>query len=274
MSLRLWIVAGMWVSVAAFAGAQAPEFLIPGTYEITAGQSITLAVRSAAPNDDLGPPAPGDLSRFFIRVAGMQDNREAMPGPMEPGRGPVLPLTEPGVTMLVADWKPVVLEIEPAAFREFLAARVPKIDPGTVPDGAAVRVRHVRSAKSILHVSARGGQPPDAATGTSKSGQLAEVRATFDPATTPVGADMPVRVYVRGDSESRVLVRALHASAPPEEFLTNAKGMGDFPLSAPGPWRVQFQWARALKDDPDADWEVFSGTLTFSTPRPAAGGKP
>jgi hypothetical protein len=263
------------VAVAAFAFpsyAQTARFLTPDSFDSKVGSIVrlTLVQESGPEQGGIVPaPWPNAIDRFFIRVAGIQDNRTTLPAEAV-GDGPavaVLPLTEPGVTMVVLDWKPELIEVDPASFRAFLSSRVNGAAAERVPDGRPVRVRHVASAKALLRVAAKGPQPPDAATATSKSGQAVEIRAVFDPTVTPVGADLPVRVYIRGDSESGALVRVEHvAGGHSARFITNAKGMGDFRVTADGPWRMAFQTARKLTEDPDADWEVCSGTLTFSSP--------
>lgn len=261
-----WFALGLFAACGACAG-QSAEFLVPSVYSVAAGGRVQFSTQSGVSTGPLLTEWPREVDRFFIRVAGIQDNRAELPPTDGEEWVCTFTLNEPGVTMLVLDWKPRVLTLEPAQFREFLAAHVEGAKQDQVPDGAPVRVRHVKSAKCLLHVAAAGAQPPDAATGTSKSGQTVEIRATFDPTRTPPGADVGVRVYIHGDSEAGVRVRSVHATSGQESsFVTNAKGSGDIRITAAGPWRVEFHQARRLTDDPGADWEVFSGTLTFSAP--------
>ena len=82
-----------------------------------------------------------------------------------------------------------------------------------------------------------------------------------------VKSDLPLRIYLPFGKREGVKVIARHLeSGRTQSFLTDAVGAGFFSVSVPGVWVVEVHGARRLEDDPDADWEIHSATLTFEVP--------
>ena len=52
-------------------------------------------------------------------------------------------------------------------------------------------------------------------------------------------------------------------------FHAVGAGTGYFPLTDAGIWRVAFEHAEPVTDDPAADWAIYSGTLTFEAAKGA-----
>ncbi|MGE0480809.1 MAG: hypothetical protein AB7Q17_10105 [Phycisphaerae bacterium] len=158
-------------------------------------------------------------------------------------------------------------------------------------DADAVRVRRVESLKTHVRVveamEARGGESPAAGAGPSqrgpdldrtgaargaappepagvvmsKTGQAVEIRWMADPHALAVRSDVPVRVYVAGGRG--VKLRATPDGGAAQELTTDVGGIARFKLSQAGVWRIECHHATPVKDDPDADWVLHSGTVTF-----------
>ena len=81
------------------------------------------------------------------------------------------------------------------------------------------------------------------------------------------GSVMPLRVYVPNPEKSGTRVIARHlASGTRQSFLTDRVGTGYFTVDQPGVWIVEAHHATRLVDDPEADWEIHTATLTFEVP--------
>ena len=92
-----------------------------------------------------------------------------------------------------------------------------------------------------------------------------ELRPLADPTSVRLRSDLPLKVYVpRGESQG-VMVRARHhETGRTQSFLAGPGGTGYFTVSASGVWTVEAHQPVRLEDDPDADWEIASATLTFA----------
>lgn len=244
--------------------AQTVPVLTPDRYTAAVGDEVRLTVQAAQ------EPPPGPLSWpadtwFFVRVAGTQENRDDAPIAAEAQAVPWR-LAHAGVTMFGADFEPVVETVPGDRFARLLTERTLVAAPPDLAARASVRVRHVRSAKTLVTVGAPGPAAPDAATAVSKAGQAVEIRPLFDPTQTPVGSDLPLRMYVNGDALAKPRVVATHAAGAAAILGDGDRSTLNLRLSEPGAWRVEFHHAVPLSGDPDADWVLYSATLTFEAP--------
>lgn len=254
------------------AAAQTVRYLTPSKYGAVAGESIALRVEQGG-GLDLSPTAwPTDqVEWFMVRAAGTQENRRnpATGG----GQADTLsvPLPHADVNLIGVDFKPVLTRMPGRALRKLLA-RLSSADAGAVPLNANVAVRRVESAKTLVRVLSTGGKPTHSATAQSKTGQAAEIRALADPTMTPVGSDLPIRVYAQGSKRAGVKVRVSSVTAgTTREIVTDPSGVALFRITHPGVWRVEFRHVERAEHDPDAEWVIYSGTLTFEAP--GAGGE-
>lgn len=265
------------LTAAAVRGQSAP-FLVPDRYAGAVGEELRLSVRTAEP----GHPGEADLAQtdwpgvewFFARVGGTQENRsEVVPG----DAGAVTwPLTHAGVTMVGVDFEPVIETVPGERFARLLAERTAAAVPPDLATRESVRVRHIRSVKTLVTVRAPGAPTPDAATGVSKAGQAVEIRPLFDPTATPVGGDLPLRMYIDGDAFGKPRIVATHAPSGASVTLGGGEGVRstlDLRITGPGPWRVEFRHAAPLVGDAAADWVLYSATLTFEAPAAREAGR-
>jgi hypothetical protein len=207
---------------------------------------------------------PGEFEWFLVRVAGGQTNRQSLISPQ-------LLLSESGVTLLAADRKPRIEEVTPRELRTFFRSRV---GPATLPGVSlgrggeqGLRVRRLESSKLLVRVVGEEGWLSNSATAQSKTGQRVEIRPMGDPTSVKVRTDMPLRIYVPNPEKAgtKVIARNL-ASGKRQTFLTDRVGTGYFTVDQPGVWLVETHHARRLFDDPEADWEIHTATLTFEVP--------
>lgn len=276
------ICAGAVLSATAAAPAQTARYLGTDTYAARVGDRIPVRVEQGPPVSAVPVAWPGEQVRwFFYRAGGAQDNQD-VPRPARPGENFVIvPLAHADVAVIGMDFKPVVRTIAGADFRKLAdralpgaAAGAADASPGVGLSGEAaqVRVRRIESAKLLVRVTADDGERPPSATATSKTGQKAEIRLVADPTALGPGSDVPVRIYVDGEKAAAARVRATAvASASTREFVTDSSGFGFFRLDEGGLWRLDFEYLRPVQGDPQADCELYIGTLTFEAGKAGAG---
>lgn len=248
----------------------AARFLVPAAHQAAAGERVALRVQAPRADGGLAAAAwPGaEVKWFFVRVAGTQQNFDALAADAPGGEAVSLAVERAGVTMIGLDLRPRVETLTGAEFEALLAAKVaaealPAGRTKAAPD-AKVRVRRIESMKSLMRVRNDRGEAPPAQVAQSKAGQAAELRLMLDPTVGRVGSDVAVRAYVAGDKRpaARVIVRR-EGDEKATEFTTDPTGSGYFRVLAAGRWRVEFTHAEPLKDDPEAEWAVYTATLTF-----------
>lgn len=269
------------------AGVSPPRavYLVPERFEARVGEVLEMS--AAAWGEDGQRVEIGfDAARaawFFVRVAGTQENADDPP-PAAPGAGAGAPQTSAvavvhaGVTMIGADFRPRVIEVAAEEFRALLETaatdEVRSAVEKDLPAERPVRVRHIASAKALVSAREADGKAPaiDAATATSKAGQVAEIRLLNDPMGAGPGDEIQIRTYASSSAAGDARVRAWRiadgegkadAGAGAVEFTTDSSGIGRFTVSAAGVWRIEFHSVRGLKDDAEADVEVQSATVIF-----------
>jgi hypothetical protein len=87
----------------------------------------------------------------------------------------------------------------------------------------------------------------------------------FDPTRCRVGDELPVRVYADGDKAAGALVRAIGPDGKTIATTSNSSGFATIAISAAGVWRIELQQLTRPRDDADADWVLYCGSLTFET---------
>jgi hypothetical protein len=266
------------------ARAQSTSYLLPDRYEVVAGREVAVHV-ARGPSGVLATiPWPGEeIEWFFVRTAGTQRNL-AKP-PALPGEDSLrLQLSEPDVAMIGMDSRPWIESVHGTELRKFLESDVA---PSSLPadwvaqtSGETLRVRRVESAKLLVRVARSAPGAKDewrgSATGSSKVGQRTEIRTLVDPTAIAVGSDLPVRIAWADSAGVDVRVVARQVATETKSTSLAPGGAGWFTVNAPGEWRVEVHRAKRLKDDPAADWEVETATLSFlvpAVPKPAGGGK-
>lgn len=252
------------------ARAQTGLFLEPSASRIEPGRTVELRLSSRHLGTDAPPaatPWPKRIAWMFVRNGGAQDNLDAVSPVGEGDAAHVeVALGTPGCALIGVDFEPETITLTGAAL-----AGVLKAATGVTPDEALraraqVRVRCVRSAKALVRVTGEGTEPIDAATAVSKSGQAVEIRPFADPTLLAPGGEMPMRTYIVGDAFGAPRVRA-RSVATGDVVEPRVSPTPSLTVSAGGPWRVEFSHAAVLRDDPDADWVLYTATLTFTAAR-------
>ena len=250
------LIGSVLLCVAVQARGQSVAFLVPDAFAAPVGGDLTLSVQRQSASGIAPAPWPANLRWFFVRVCGTQENRDQ--------QGPSWRLAKAGVTMIGLDIIPTITTFPADQFAQYIAGVNSVRAPGTRARAGEVRVRRFEAAKTLVTAQAEGEPGYDPPTATSKAGQQAEIRPLFDPTTAAPGSDVPLRAFAAGDSREGCKVIATHiASGRRETITTDAKGIGLLRNIQPGEWRVEFAYAVQLTNDPQADWNLWTTTLTF-----------
>lgn len=211
---------------------------------------------------------PEAVKRIFVRSPGFQENlsSDEAPRPAAGQQSIALALEHPGVTLVGIDLTPRDLDWPVESFRALPGAAANSL---ALPDSGTVRATLIECANSIVRVGSGPGSTETV--GTSKAGQVVEIRPLMDPASTPVGSDILLKVYIRGDAVKDAIVTATNASTGEVQEVNFAPaGAGFFHVASPGLWRLEFRKAIRTEKEIQPTWTVYSATLTFATPSPAA----
>ena len=246
------------------------SFLRPERTVVSPGESVPIRLEAGAGVDPRSAwPADG-VEWLFVRAAGTQANRHDV----RPADGDtvLIPITQPGVTMIGVDQRSVNLDVTAAellAFADQAGASAVEETLRLVAPETSLRVRHVASAKALVRTASPSPRPSMIA--TSKAGQAVEIRVHVDPTVMRGGHDVPLVIYVSGDKRPGLQVRAT-AVATGETFsiVTDAGGAGRFRIRSTGSWRLEFHEIVPVSGDPSIDWAIATATLTFDVPLQAA----
>ncbi len=206
---------------------------------------------------------PEAIKRIFVRSPGFQENlsSDEAPRPAAGQRSIAITLEHPGVTLVGIDLTPRDLDWPVDSFRTLAGAAASK----AIPETGAVRARLIECAKSIVRVGTGPGSTETV--GGSKAGQVVEIRPFIDPASAPVGSDVSLKVYIRGDAVKDAVVTATNVSTGEVQDVNFAPvGTGFFHVASPGLWRLEFRKAIRTEKENQPPWTVYSATLTFATP--------
>jgi hypothetical protein len=281
-----FVVAAVVATFAGWAGAQQAGFLVPEKAQAQVGEQLTLRLErgDALASKPVAWPA-NDVQWFFIRAFGTQENRDELK-PARPADDFVrVPLEHAGVTVMGVDFKPIVATVPTKDFQAFMkrdgvttAANAAQNAGGAGPQDAAkalagqtVRVRRYESVKTIVTVADARGQVPPSATGISKTGQKVEILPLLDPTQVKPGGDLPVAVYINGSKKPDIKVAATRVGGAKENRVADPSGSSHFKVANAGPWRVEFHYVEPLTGDAQADWAIYSATVTFAVRGEGAG---
>ncbi len=258
----------------AAAGVLPASYLLPDKFVATAGGQVSLRVETGTPLAAQTAAWPADrLKWVFSRGVGVQENRDRIEATDPAKQVAAVTIPTPGVTVIGVDFKPVVTQVSGAELNAFLTANVAGAadNPAVKALGAQpkVRVRRIESATTMVRAPAGDIRDEHSAVAQAKTGQAVELRPLFDPTMLKVGADFPVRAFVDGSKQAGAKIQA-------SAKATDAKTADDtaaapFSIKQAGVWRIEFHHAEPLKNDPAADWVIYSATLTFEVRSEGAG---
>ncbi|RMF73365.1 MAG: DUF4198 domain-containing protein [Planctomycetota bacterium] len=239
--------------------------------QVQTGGSVTVHLRDPLAEPGGSMWTADQIEWLFIRGDGVQRNVPPAAFHQPDATSLSIRLKRPGVTMIGVDRRPQVRQWPARRVREALAGLV---DEAALPaaDAAPQRVRLVESSKIIVTVAGESPRPGEqSAVAQSKSGQRVEIRLLADPARTPVGSDLPVRVYVDGAKRSGASVVAEHvASGATSAAFTTRDGFANFTMTERGRWRITALAADVSRFD-DVDWVVFAAQIEFEVDAAEAG---
>jgi hypothetical protein len=252
----------------AWAAPPAVTYLRPAKFVATRGESVGVCVETGAPLTAQVTDWPADdLRWFYVLAAGTRENHPTVRPAGRDTRSVPVNVTQPGVTVVGLDKKPAVTTMSGTDLRTFLSQNVAQAEAvpifqrlGSTP----VRVRRIESAATLIRAPGTGGDNEGSGAAMSKTGQAVEIRPLFDPTSVVVGSDLPVRVYVGGSTKAGAKVQASSlAAGQTVAKIADRTGSTFFRITHPGLWRIEFHDARPLDGDADADWVLYSATLTF-----------
>jgi len=207
------------------------------------------------------------VSWFFIRGDGTQQNFSQIAAAGDDASAfPVAELPR-GSAVIGADFAPRIQTIPAKEWEAFVKALTT-----VAPERGAqqVKVRRIESCKTILRSGPGGDSSP-----VGKTGQAVEIRSLMDPTVTPSGSDVALRAFSDGGKVAGGHLTARHIqSGRVQELTTNTEGIANLHISDAGLWRIEFHRATKLAGDPEAEWELRTATLTFTSPAAAQAEKP
>lgn len=253
-------------------GALAPRALVPSRMQAAVNETVELRIASLGPAEERAAPWPeNEIAWFFSRSDGKQTNRDTLAASTPDGQRAVLSLPDAGVSMIGVQFKPQVLTLDDKQFAELrgrFAAQTDekRSDRQPAPGAQQARVRVQSAAAALIRVKSGDASADEpSAIATSKSGQKAEIRPMFDPTRCKAEDELPVRVYADGDKAAGALVRAIQPDGKAVTSTSNPAGFATIAITAPGVWRIELQQLVPARGDPDADWVLYLGSLTFQT---------
>lgn len=259
------------LAVSSAAHAQFARFISPSTHAPRPGEAVTLLLRESG---KAGASAWDDaeVGWSLVRLDGKQENFDGAPRAEGGGAMGLVCCTSPGAAIIGVDFKPRTVALDAEAAKNLAPA-------GAEPDrsrgfGAGEPVRVIQSAKTIMRVGRPDpGQSPNV---TSKTGQQAELRPTFDPTAVGIGSDVPLVVYAGdGKAPGAKLIATHDATGEKQEFTANQSGVGVFRLSRAGVWRIEMHHlvANSNRKEGDPAWVLYAATLTFEARNAKEGGQ-
>lgn len=272
MHPKNWIAAACGVLLCGASIAQDVHVLTPERYAIGAGEAANLRIESRQDGKASLIAWPTDRIRwYFVRGGGTQENRDSVE-PMQPARQTVAQTIEQaGAAAVGVDLKPVIETWDKAAFEAFLSSQTtvspPKNDNTPQADKKTVRVRRIETMRTIVlaaTTSVDQTEPDSSTTVLSKTGQAVEIRLLGNPLAATIGADIPVKTYVRGDKLGKGRITATCLGDGSKQTLTaDSGGTANFNLTRGGAWLIEFHHAEPAPAGSDFDWTILSATLTF-----------
>lgn len=267
---RLVVVtlASITLAASALASALEPPYLSPARHVLDAGQPVDIQIVRGVSKAATATWPATPLPWVCIRGPVGQQNLHNVSAAQVGGSTRQVTPEPAGLTLIGANLAPQVATMSGAAFAAFLKQNVADYPADKLPAAdATVRIRQIASAKTFVRARSSDGAAYPSSIATSKVGQDVEIRPLMDPTTTGVGGDLPLRTYVRNGSRRGAQVHATHVpSGKTQSTTTDDVASAVIRLNAPGLWRVHFHHVVPLTGDPQAEWELFTATLSFEVP--------
>ena len=259
------------VTVVALATAGVPPvmYLMPDQFTASLDQPVTLRVESGAALTAQTAQWPSnEMAWFFVLADGTRHNHDQIAATDPDKKTVAVELTQPGATVIGFDTKPVISQVSGKDLAAFLTKNVAGAEASPavreLTGRQNLRVRRTQSATTMIRVPAGDHRDLNSAVAQAKTGLSVEIRSMFDPTVITVGSDFPLRTYIGGSKKAGVKVQATSLTGGKTwSKVTDTSGVAYFRIKHPGTWRIEFHHAQPLENDPQADWAVYSATLTF-----------
>ncbi|MBV6457807.1 MAG: hypothetical protein HONBIEJF_00927 [Fimbriimonadaceae bacterium] len=246
--------------LAAVSGSQAQEalFLTPDTF-VTASRESRLLLSETKSTG----PAIKDWTRFparwvFIRTGLVQENRDAFDEWLQQDGSVRFAIPGPGPVVVGVDFAPQLQTVDSTTVSRI--ARQPSLPR------RETKIRHFRSALTVFQTDWPGEQSPDSGVATAKTSLASSIHPLMDPTKFRMGSDMALELVVRGQEVEEAEVFVVNLTSGKTWVLKAQGGLCKFTPDAPGTYEFKFQYVLPVPDDPEADFDFFSTTLTFSIP--------
>jgi hypothetical protein len=248
-------------------GALGTLYLTPETFNVPVGQGLRLRVLSGqADRAELLPWPQERIGGFFINTGNTRHNRATIGPSSDDPRAAEVRIDRPGVAVIALNTRPAVVELAAGELREFVRATSAADESllKALPVAGTVRVRRIESASAIVRVTEPGGSRVFSAAATAKLGLRAEIQPLMDPTALSAGSDVAIRVFVDAVQQPDVQVFATCvADGQRVSLRTDPVGSAHFALERAGVFRVEFHRLERLGGDPQADFNLYSGSLCF-----------
>ena len=183
-----------------------------------------------------------------------------------------LPLSTPGVHMLVYDSQPRSLELSADKFHAYLHDEgldfIKELREETGTADTPGRERFRRHIKTLIQVGPKSST--NTVTDTTfaiRTGQRLEILPLNNPLTMKVGSALNIQVLFEGQPLAGALVKAWHKKAGQTLLIrstTSSAGKVSFNLPYRGAWMVSVVHMLPARDTPEVDWDSLWGNLSFS----------
>lgn len=258
--MRVWIA----MATTGFASAclaQQPVFMTPDAFLLSAPTAkLGLRMGQGINSSELSwSNLP--VRWIFVKTGQVQENRDSAAEWQTPGGGLTVPIPAAGAVMIGADFLPTRESATGTSLMRLMPDR--KLEASR-----AYTIRHYRSATTLMRtVWPKADNESGAAIPTSEAGLKGFIHPLFDPTRLMLGGDLAFEVTSEGKEVERGIIAATHVSTGTVVSISFEAGkLARFYPTLAGVWQLATQIARPLSNDPRAQFEVISATLTFSIP--------
>lgn len=253
--------------------AQSTLFLEPEAYTAGSGSELRIGCLGNSAERWEAQPWPAEqMSWAFLRLGGGQHNWDQLPRLESDPRSTKLWLDKSGTALIGLDLKPRIQTI-PSKRLLTLLQRYGSVDDVLTQRVLArkqIRLKTLSSAKTLVRVAGVDGKVTPSSVAQSKSGQQVEIRPLADPTNLQPGSDFPFKLYYPQKNLFGQQIRFGRAQQGMQELEEAVRdGITFLQLTERGAWKLEASALAELRPvvDGDADWALFSATLTFEVVR-------
>ena len=251
-----------WIQPSAF--WVAPQSVMPVSLQVGHG-----------PNRQRWDADPGRVTAFYSVGTFGKFDRMAEFRASDMSKDHPLRFTTPGAQILVLTTSNAGSELPGLRFDTYLKEE--GLTPAIKARAAARandkpgRELYSRRAKALIQVGPAPAKPQPLV--TRPVGLTLEIVPEVDPYVASAGDSIPVRVIYQGKPLAGALVKLNNLDfdgKPVQQLRTDAAGRAVFRIPRVGAWQLNVIWTKALRGDPNVDFETVFSSLTLGFPRGGA----